>query len=55
MMEVAFVVGAAIGFLLGLFVATTRTGQIKEENARLNAELHKLTDRDSKGRFRGGK
>jgi len=55
MMEVAFGIGAAIGFLLGLFVATSRTGQIKEENDRLNAELHKLTDRDERGRFRGGK
>lgn len=54
-MEVAFIVGAAIGFLMGLFVATSRTGKIKEENNRLNAELRKLTDRDSKGRFRGGK
>jgi hypothetical protein len=28
---------------------------IKRENERLNTELHKLTDRDSKGRFKGGK
>jgi hypothetical protein len=28
---------------------------IKRENERLNAELHKLTDRDARGRFRGGK
>jgi hypothetical protein len=28
---------------------------LKEENERLNAELHKLTDRDERGRFRGGK
>jgi hypothetical protein len=28
---------------------------IKQENERLNAELHRLTDRDSKGRFKGGK
>jgi len=54
-MEVAFIIGAAVGFLLGLIVATSRTGQIKEENDRLNAELHKLTDRDERGRFRGGK
>ena len=54
-MEVAFIIGAAVGFRLGLIVATSRTGQIKEENARLNAELHKLTDRDERGRFRGGK
>jgi hypothetical protein len=28
---------------------------LKQENERLNAELHKLTDRDERGRFRGGK
>jgi len=28
---------------------------LKRENELLNAELHKLTDRDSKGRFKGGK
>ena len=28
---------------------------IKRENERLNTELHKLTDRDSKGRFKGSK
>lgn len=54
-MEVAFIIGVGVGFLIGVLVAVTRTGQIKEENARLNYELHKLTDRDSKGRFRGGK
>lgn len=52
-MEIA--IGIAIGFLIGLVVATTRTGQIKEENERLNDALRKLTDRDERGRFRGGK
>ena len=28
---------------------------LKRENEQLNKELHKLTDRDSRGRFRGGK
>ena len=28
---------------------------IKRENERLNKELTRLTDRDSKGRFNGGK
>jgi hypothetical protein len=28
---------------------------LKRENERLNTELHKLTDRDSKGRFKGSK
>jgi len=34
---------------------TYETNTIKRENERLNAELHKLTERDSKGRFTGGK
>lgn len=55
MMEVAFAVGVAVGFLLGVLVAVARTGQIKEENSRLNEQLHKLTDRDERGRFKGGK
>jgi uncharacterized integral membrane protein len=46
-------------FVLGYLVALIRNfvsiEGIKRENERLNAELHKLTDRDSKGRFRGGK
>ena len=54
-MEIAFIVGAAIGFLIGVLFATTRTGQIKEENDRLNREIRKLTDRDERGRFKGGK
>jgi hypothetical protein len=52
---VSLIVGASSGFFLGIFITTTRTGQIKEENERLNAELHKLTDRDKRGRFKGGK
>ena len=51
----SFVVGASSGLLLGVFGALTRTGQIKEENERLNKELHILTDRDERGRFKGGK
>ena len=46
-------------FVLGYLVAKIRnfvtTESIKRENERLNAELHKLTDRDSRGRFKGGK
>jgi len=52
---VSLVVGASSGFILGIFITMTRTGQIKEENERLNKELHKLTDRDERGRFKGGK
>ncbi len=39
-------------YMLGQAIAI---GPLKRENERLNAELHKLTDRDERGRFRGGK
>jgi uncharacterized integral membrane protein len=46
-------------FVLGYLVAKIRnfvtTESIKRENERLNKELHVLTDRDSRGRFKGGK
>ena len=49
-------------FLLALFSYKLGKGSadgnvltLKRENERLNAELHKLTDRDERGRFRGGK
>ena len=38
----------AVGFALGM---TFSFGGLKEENERLNNELHRLTDRDSRGRF----
>jgi hypothetical protein len=47
----------AVGFGLGLYMSTYigPYKTIKRENEQLNAELHKLTDRDERGRFRGGK
>ena len=46
-------------FVLGYLVALIRNSVsiegIKRENERLNKELHKLTDRDERGRFKGGK
>ena len=46
-------------FVLGYTVALIRnfasTEGIKRENERLNAELTRLTDRDSRGRFVGNK
>jgi hypothetical protein len=42
-------------FMLGQFSADITIGHFKRENERLNAELRKLTERDSKGRFTGGK
>ncbi len=52
---ISFIAGTFSGFLIGVIFTATRTGQIKEENERLNEELHKLTDRDERGRFKGGK
>jgi len=40
---VSLIVGASSGFFLGIFITTTRTGQIKAENERLNNELRILT------------
>lgn len=46
---------AYFSYMLGKGSADGEIFTIKRENERLNAELHKLTDRDAKGRFRGGK
>lgn len=43
------------GLFLGMFYNIRVIGQIKAENERLNHELHRLTDRDERGRFKGGK
>ena len=43
------------GFFIGMFYNIRVIGQIKSENERLNQELHRLTDRDERGRFKGGK
>jgi hypothetical protein len=46
-------------FVLGYLVANIRnfvtTESIKDENERLNNQLRVLTDRDERGRFKGGK
>ena len=42
-----------VAFGLGLYMSPYNS--LKRENELLNAELHKLTERDSKGRFTGGK
>lgn len=53
---VLVVVFAAIsGFFFGMAYNFKVIGQIKHENERLNHELHRLTDRDERGRFKGGK
>ena len=42
-------------YMLGKGSANGKVLTIKRENERLNAELKKLTDRDERGRFKGGK
>ena len=49
------IVFVAVGFGLGMAWKSDTVGQLKHENERLNSELKRLTDRDSRGRFKGGK
>ena len=42
-------------YMFGKGSADGKVLSLKRENELLNAELHKLTDRDERGRFRGGK
>jgi hypothetical protein len=44
-----------LGYLVSRLNTYTATQNIKRENERLNKELHVLTDRDERGRFKGGK
>jgi hypothetical protein len=46
---------AFFSYQLGKGSADGKVLTLKRENERLNAELHKLTDRDERGRFKGGK
>lgn len=46
---------AYFSYMLGKGSADGDVFTLKRENERLNAELHRLTDRDSKGRFKGRK
>jgi len=46
---------ALFSYWLGKGSADVPIGQLKHENERLNSELKRLTDRDSRGRFKGGK
>lgn len=45
----------ALGYLAAKIRNFVTTESIKRENERLNKELHVLTDRDGRGRFKGGK
>jgi hypothetical protein len=44
-----------VAFFTGVVVAAGFFSDLKHENERLNKELHVLTDRDERGRFKGGK
>jgi len=46
---------ALFSYMLGKGSADGNVLTLKRENERLNAELHKLTDRDERGRFTGSK
>lgn len=55
-MDIAVIIfGACLfvfgGFVLGYAVSNFGKSSIKRENQKLNEELKRLTDRDSKGRF----
>ena len=54
-MTVAVFVSVFASYMLGKGSADGKILTIKRENEVLNAELKKLTDRDSRGRFKGGK
>jgi uncharacterized integral membrane protein len=44
-----------LGYLVALICTFASTEGIKRENERINAKLKELTDRDSRGRFKGNK
>lgn len=52
---VALFVLVFVSYMIGKGSANGDMLSLKRENERLNKELHILTDRDSKGRFKGGK
>jgi len=52
---VAIFVLVYASYQLGKGSADGKVLTLKRENELLNAELHKLTDRDERGRFKGGK
>lgn len=52
---VAIFVLVFISYMVGKGSANGDMLSLKRENERLNKELHVLTDRDERGRFKGGK
>lgn len=58
-MDLMTVVSLAVlvftSYMVGRLSASGDAKTFKVENERLNKELHILTDRDERGRFKGGK
>lgn len=54
-MIISFVAGGIVGVSTMMIIAIDGVSSLTEQNERLNRELHKLTDRDERGRFKGGK
>lgn len=52
---IGILIGSSVGFILGHMRSVTIVNQLKFENERLSEEYHRLTDRDARGRFKGGK
>jgi hypothetical protein len=50
-----FITLPLFGYILGKGSANGEILTIKRENERLNKELHRLTDRDERGRFKRSK
>jgi multisubunit Na+/H+ antiporter MnhG subunit len=50
-----FITLPVFGYMLGRSSASGEMLTIKRENEQLNKELHRLTDRDSRGRFKRSK
>ena len=52
---IAVFVLAYVSYMIGKGSANGNVLTLKRENEQLNKELHILTDRDERGRFKGGK
>jgi multisubunit Na+/H+ antiporter MnhG subunit len=50
-----FITLPVFGYMLGRSSASGEMFTIKRENEQLNKELHRLTDRDERGRFKRSK
>ena len=52
---IVMVASVVASYMIGRLNADLTVWHFKRENERLNAELTRLTDRDERGRFKGGK